>query len=427
MTDIEIIRLLELQTINVIIRILDMTYSKRKKFRSQRSSLMKILSNDFPSYGNSIYKLLGTIGSELQECKENAIIESQQQYYTPSIESSEEKQEHEELLQKMRALILPDDKIIGMKREDIVGLDDAIKSMEEGVEYAINLPYLFDNIFKPWRGILLYGVPGTGKTSLARYVAGVIKERLLKSSGKNLAFMNVTPANLSSNIYGGTEKAINALFEVARENVKNNRPTVIFFDEVDAMMRNRTSQGTETDRRIKSTFLVQLDGFEDNTEIVFIGATNTPQEIDPAFLRRLEKQIYIGLPDDHARSELIRHALMNGKMEDDVLQVKNSKQIVEATRYFSASDINSAIRSAYLTSISKMLQTGQKFKIHEGRAIPCADGDDLCLYTKEEIENNGIQFAAPKITLDTLLTAIKNTKTTVDENVVEALEKWQTK
>lgn len=136
---------------------------------------------------------------------------------------------------------------------------------------------------------MLYGPPGTGKSYLAKACA----------TEADATFFSISSSDLVSKWLGESERLVKQLFKLARE----NKPAIIFIDEVDSLCGSRSEGENETSRRIKTEFLVQMQGVgNDNNGILVLGATNTPWELDPAIRRRFEKRIYIPLPDVHARA-----------------------------------------------------------------------------------------------------------------------------
>jgi vacuolar protein-sorting-associated protein 4 len=193
-----------------------------------------------------------------------------------------------------------------VKWDDVAGLDAAKEGLKEAVVMPVKFPQLFTGPRKPWTGILLYGPPGTGKSFLAKACA----------TECDTTFFSVSSSDLVSKWQGESERLVKQLFQMARE----KKPSLIFIDEVDSLCGKRTEGENESSRRIKTEFLVQMDGCGNSQEgILVMGATNTPWELDDAFRRRFEKRIYIHLPDVGARTEMfrlkvqgIRHELQEG-------------------------------------------------------------------------------------------------------------------
>ncbi|KAL2607071.1 hypothetical protein GLYMA_09G267500v4 [Glycine max] len=189
------------------------------------------------------------------------------------------------------------DRSPSVRWEDVAGLEKAKQALMEMVILPTKRRDLFTGLRRPARGLLLFGPPGNGKTMLAKAVA----------SESQATFFNVTAASLTSKWVGEAEKLVRTLFMVAI----SRQPSVIFIDEIDSIMSTRLANENDASRRLKSEFLIQFDGVTSNPDdiVIVIGATNKPQELDDAVLRRLVKRIYVPLPDENVRKLLLKHKL----------------------------------------------------------------------------------------------------------------------
>src|SRR3990167_6039150 len=192
--------------------------------------------------------------------------------------------------------------------EDIGGVEEIKQDLKEAVEWPLKHPKAFERLgVRAPRGILLYGPPGTGKTLLAKAVAN--------ESDAN--FILVKGPELISKWVGDSEKGIRKIFERARQ----ASPTIIFFDEIDALAGRRgMEQGTKVTDRVVNQLLTEIDGLEDLHDVIVIGATNRPDIIDPGLLRpgRIDKIIMTPVPEKKARDKIFAIHTKNMPLAKDI-------------------------------------------------------------------------------------------------------------
>ncbi|MCS7123142.1 MAG: CDC48 family AAA ATPase [Candidatus Aenigmarchaeota archaeon] len=190
--------------------------------------------------------------------------------------------------------MLREGKVPTVTYEDIGGIKPIIEKVREMIELPLRLPELFDRLgIDAPKGILLYGPPGTGKTLLAKAVAN--------ESGAN--FISVSGPEFLSKFYGESEANLRRIFEEAEKNA----PSIIFFDEIDAIAPKREEVTGEVERRIVSQLLSLMDGLKSRGKVVVIAATNRPNAIDPALRRpgRFDREIEFPVPDTNGRYEIL--------------------------------------------------------------------------------------------------------------------------
>eukprot|EP00051_Salpingoeca_urceolata_P012445 m.154252 g.154252 ORF g.154252 m.154252 type:complete len:515 (-) comp17494_c1_seq1:1353-2897(-) len=275
--------------------------------------------------------------------------------------------------------------------DDIAGLVDAKALLKEAVVLPMLLPDYFTGIRRPWKGVLMVGPPGTGKTMLAKAVA----------TECGTTFFNITSSTLTSKYRGDSEKLVRLMFEMAR----HYAPSTIFIDEIDSICSQRGSSSEhEASRRVKSELLVQMDGVDgaSNTEpgktVTVLGATNFPWEIDEAMRRRLEKRVYIPLPQAEGRKKLLEINLKGVELSDDV----DLDEITNKTEGYSGADLTGVCREASMMAMRRAIAGKTPEEIRS------MDKDSLHLPT----------------TMDDLLQSLSKVSPSVSKSDIEKYVKW---
>lgn len=243
-----------------------------------------------------------------------------------------------------------------IKWSDVAGLENAKESLKETVILPTRFPQLFTGKRKPFKGILLYGPPGTGKSYLAKAVA----------TEADSTFFAVSSADLISKWQGESERLVRNLFEMARESPGGR--AIIFIDEVDSLCGSRGEGESDSARRVKTEFLVQMDGVgKAEGQVLVLGATNVPWELDAAIRRRFEKRVYIPLPEPGARAYMCKLHLgdtPNSLTEDDF------ESLGELTEGASGSDIKVLVKEALMMPLRRCQQAKQFTIDEEGNYWP---------------------------------------------------------
>ncbi|KAI7846285.1 hypothetical protein COHA_000213 [Chlorella ohadii] len=255
----------------------------------------------------------------------------------------------QELIQQLSRDVL--DAAPGITWDDIAGLDRAKEVLGENVSMPLLMRDLFAAVpcLRPLKGVLLFGPPGTGKTMLAKAVATAGS-----TAETRTAFINVSASTLASKYRGESEKLVRFTFEIARA----VQPCVVFIDEIDSLCGERGSQNEhEASRRMKTELLTQIDGMhsgcggEAAPRVMVLAATNYPWQIDEALRRRLEKRIYIGLPDFDERVALLKLKLKGMSLAADV----DLQDIARQTEGYSGDDIANVCNEAAHNLLRRML------------------------------------------------------------------------
>lgn len=306
-----------------------------------------------------------------------------------------------------------------VKWNDIAGLEGAKEALKEAVILPIKFPQLFTGKRVPWKGILLFGPPGTGKSYLAKAVA---------TEANNSTFFSVSSSDLVSKWLGESEKLVKTLFELARQ----HKPSIIFIDEVDSLCSSRSDNESESARRIKTEFLVQMQGVgNDNDGILVLGATNIPWVLDAAIRRRFEKRIYIALPELNARLFMFKHHLGSTR---NTITDEGFKELAKRTEGYSGADISIVVRDALMQPV-RLVQSATHFvrisgpspidasKTVDDLLTPCSPSTPGCI-EMNFMDVPSDKLLEPPVSMHHVLKSLETSKPTVNDDDMIKLRKF---
>ena len=234
----------------------------------------------------------------------------------------------------------PSDRKIHITYEEVGGLRTVIKSMREIVELPLKHPELFSRLgVEPHSGVLLYGPPGCGKTLLAKVLATESEANMYSINGPEI--MN--------KYYGETEARLREIFKEA----KDNSPSIIFIDEIDAIAPKREEVFGDVEKRVVAQLLALMDGLTDRGNVVVLGATNRPDSVDPALRRpgRFDREIEISVPNIDGRIEILQIHTRGMPIGKDV----DLKKLASELHGYTGADIKSLCRESAIKAIRRYL------------------------------------------------------------------------
>ncbi|KAI4530700.1 hypothetical protein MJG53_018774 [Ovis ammon polii x Ovis aries] len=244
---------------------------------------------------------------------------------------------------------------------DIAGLDDVITDLKDTVILPIKKKHLFENsrLLQPPKGVLLYGPPGCGKTLIAKATA--------KEAG--CRFINLQPSTLTDKWYGESQKLAAAVFSLAIK----LQPSIIFIDEIDSFLRNRSSSDHEATAMMKAQFMSLWDGLDTDhsCQVIVMGATNRPQDLDSAIMRRMPTRFHINQPALKQREAILKLILKNENVDRHV----DLLEVAQETDGFSGSDLKEMCRDAALLCVREYVNSTSEESHDEDEIRPVQQQD----------------------------------------------------
>ncbi|ANZ77424.1 BA75_04399T0 [Komagataella pastoris] len=294
--------------------------------------------------------------------------------------------------------------------DDIGGLDSIKNELKETVEYPVLHPDQFAKFgLSPSKGVLFFGPPGTGKTLLAKAVATEVSANFISVKGPELLSM----------YFGESESNIRDIFDKARAAA----PTVVFLDELDSIAKARGNSlgdaGGASDR-VVNQLLTEMDGMNAKKNVFIIGATNRPDQIDPAILRpgRLDQLIYVPLPDEPARLSILQAQLRKSPIEPGL----DLQEIAKITKGFSGADLSYIAQRAAKFAIKDSIDA-QKRLLEEKAAHKLESSEDIEM-TEAKQEGEEIDDPVPFISRIHFQEAMKTAKRSVSDAELRRYEAY---
>lgn len=224
--------------------------------------------------------------------------------------------------------------------DDLGGLEREVAKVREMIELPLTHPEIFERLgMTPPKGVLLYGLPGCGKTLLARAVA----------HESEAAFIYVSGPEIIQKFYGESEARLRKIFDDAQRRA----PCIIFFDEIDSLAPKRERVEGEVEKRVVAQLLSLMDGLKSRGDVIVMAATNRPNSLDPALRRpgRFDREIAIGIPNEHARREILTIYARGMPLDTDV----DLDNLAELTHGFTGADLNALCREAAMAALRRQL------------------------------------------------------------------------
>ncbi|KAH9464744.1 hypothetical protein Pst134EB_004257 [Puccinia striiformis f. sp. tritici] len=295
--------------------------------------------------------------------------------------------------------------------DDIGGLEKVKQELQETVQYPVEHPEKFLKYgMSPSKGVLFYGPPGTGKTLLAKAIANECQANFISIKGPELLTM----------WFGESEANVRDVFDKARAAA----PCVMFFDELDSIAKARGGSSGDAGGagdRVLNQILTEMDGMNAKKNVFVIGATNRPDQIDPALLRpgRLDQLIYIPLPDETSRESILKAALKKSPLAPSI----SLRFLAQSTHGFSGADLTEicqrAAKLAIRESIDKDMQK-ERAKLVRQAEQEAAGGE--AIMDEDDTEEDPV----PEITAGHFEEAMKYARRSVSDQDIRRYEMFST-
>ena len=270
-----------------------------------------------------------------------------------------------------------------IKWDDIGGVDLVKQDLQEAVEWPLKFPESFTRMgIRPPKGVLLYGPPGTGKTLLAKAVANESESNFIQIKGPELLSMWV----------GKSEEGVRKIFEKARQ----VSPCVVFFDEIDSIANKRgggMGNGSKVTENVLNQLLAEMDGIEDLTNVIVIGATNRPDILDPALMRpgRFDRIVYVPVPNKEGRLQILNIHTEKMPLDKSV----DLEKISDNTEGYTGADLESLAREAAMLALRENRDaekvTSEHFEKAMEKVLPSVSENDQKRY--KQIESKYLKSA----------------------------------
>ena len=261
-----------------------------------------------------------------------------------------------------------------VKWEQVGGMEDLKEELKEAIEWPLKNPKVFTKMgIRPTKGILLFGPPGTGKTLTVKAIA----------TESEANFISIKGAEIMDKYVGEAEKAIKRIFQRARQTA----PTIIFFDEIDAIAPRRgTDFGTKVTERVVNSLLTEMDGLETLSDVIVVASTNRPDLLDPALIRpgRFDKIIATNVPGKKSRLEIFKVHTKNMPLANDI----DIEKLAEKTDGYVGADIEAVCREAAMIALREDMEAKEINLKHFEKALekikPSLDEKDIKIFKELE-------------------------------------------